>query len=473
MRQSAPASSPPQTGGSEVQPSFVPDVTDRQEVTKGQPPLRRLLAFLLVLGVGAGVGWWLAGGSGPEAATSQAPPASTPAPAVLARPVPVAVAVPEVARGFQLTRAFTGEIRPRRRLALGFPVAGRIKSLAADEGDAVSAGQPVATLDTRRLVAEQQRLLGQQAELKAQLDEMRAGPRAEVLAAAQKQVEQFEAREALLARQLARRQELRESNRVPQEEVDEFDTSLRVTRASLAGARQRLLELENGAREETIRAQEARLTQVAAQLLRLKADIDDSTLEAPFAGRVLIRHAEERSVLAAGVPVYTLSETGHLEAWLGLLPHDALSLEARSTHAIVVDGVSYDALLHARLPDTDPQTRTQTVVFSLPATAADRVVAGQIARLELTRFEPAPGVWVRTDSLVQGVRGLWAVYTVARIEGDPHGAHRVVREHVEVLHTEGDRTLVRGTLDAQRPVIVGETRKVVPGQRVLPQPVGR
>lgn len=476
MRQNAPATSPPETGRSEVEPSFASGVTDRQEMTKSQSRTGLILALGGVLVVGAGVGWWLAGGSGPDAAESATPPASTATTTARedrARPVPVAVETPQAARGFQLTRAFTGEVRARRRLALGFPVGGRIESLAADEGDAVTVGQPIATLDTRRLIAERKRLQGQQAELQAQLDEMREGPRVEVVAAARKQVEQLEARAALLAKQLTRRQELRESDRVTQEEVDEFETSLRVTRAGLAGARQRLLELENGTREETIRAQQARLGQVAAQLLRLKADIDDSTLEAPFAGRVLARHAEERSVVSPGVPVYTLSETGHPEAWLGLPPHDALSLAPESTHAIVVDGVSYPSTLHARVPDIDPQTRTQTVVFSLPAKAAKRVVAGQIARLELTRFEEAPGVWVRTDALGQGVRGLWAVYTVAPIDGDPDGAHRVVREHVEVLHTEGDRTLVRGTLDATRPVIVGETRKVVPGQRVLPSAVGR
>jgi hypothetical protein len=43
---------------------------------------------------------------------------------------------------------------------------------------------------------------------------------------------------------------------------------------------------------------------------------------------------------------------------------------------------------------------------------------------------------------------------------------RVARRDLEVLHTESDRVLVRGTLQAGEQVITGGTHRVVPGQVV-------
>jgi hypothetical protein len=87
-----------------------------------------------------------------------------------------------------------------------------------------------------------------------------------------------------------------------------------------------------------------------------------------------------------------------------------------------------------------------------------------------------PGLWVPASALTRGVRGLWAVYAVeGALEADPGltdaegpDAQVAVRHPVEVLHGEAERVLVRGTLDGGSPVIVGNTEKITPGQRVVP-----
>ena len=67
-----------------------------------------------------------------------------------------------------------------------------------------------------------------------------------------------------------------------------------------------------------------------------------------------------------------------------------------------------------------------------------------------------------------GERGLWSAYVVT-LPASPsaQGAgSRVARRDVEVLHTEGDRVLVRGMLQPGDRVIASGTHRIVPGQVV-------
>ena len=237
-------------------------------------------------------------------------------------------------------------------------------------------------------------------------------------------------------------------------------------KARLRGAEDRLAELVDGTRAERIEAQGARVAQLEAALRRVDLDVRDSTLTAPFAGRILRRHLDEGSVATPGQPVLTLVEDGALEAWIGLPPRTALELADGDEHTVRIAGGAYDASLRARLPRLDAQTRTQTVLFALPAEAASHVVPGQVARLQLEERIDVQGFWLPTSALSRGVRGLWAVYGL-RLAKDGE-AYQVVRHPVEVLHTEAERAFVRGALDAEVPVVTGNSERVAPGQRVLP-----
>ena len=97
------------------------------------------------------------------------------------------------------------------------------------------------------------------------------------------------------------------------------------------------------------------------------------------------------------------------------------------------------------------------------------MLPGAVARIELGREVESPGFWLPITSLTRGSRGLWSVYAVARM-GD--GKQIVSRRSVEVIHTEGERARVRGTLDDGDLVISDGTHRVVPGQRVEPIEVG-
>ncbi|MEM6449349.1 MAG: efflux transporter periplasmic adaptor subunit, partial [Cyanobacteria bacterium P01_D01_bin.105] len=93
---------------------------------------------------------------------------------------------------------------------------------------------------------------------------------------------------------------------------------------------------------------------------------------------------------------------------------------------------------------------------------------GQTVRLSLSERISSEGIWVPTEALTQGIRGLWNSYVVVPAEAD--GTEFVVRsQSVEILHQEGDRAYVTGTLQPGDTVVASGTHRLVPGQLVEPK----
>ena len=102
-------------------------------------------------------------------------------------------------------------------------------------------------------------------------------------------------------------------------------------------------------------------------------------------------------------------------------------------------------------------------VFRL-ADAHERVVPAQVARIEIAERTEARGFWLPATALTRGSRGLWSVLVV---ETDAAlGRSVAARRDVELLYTDGDRVLVRGTLRPGDAVIFGGTHRLVAGQPV-------
>lgn len=321
------------------------------------------------------------------------------------------VATKPLAVAEQLKRdvRLTGRVVSRQSVSLAFEPAGRVQSVLADRGDTVEKGDVLAILDTRRL---ESRL----AEVEARSEEARAS-----LAFAQRQEE----REA----------QLNQSNFA--------------SRTALDQARTDRLTLQ------------ARLAALAAERDSLTADLDDSTLTAPFNGQVVERHISIGSLVSSGTAAFELIDVEQLEAHLGLPARLAATFVPGEPVTLSVNGQALRGEVHARLPQVDNDSRTQTLVVSLePSSSA---VPGDVAELRYTISEPASGYWVPLDALLAADRGMWNVLLAEPLE---NGHYRVARAGVELLHTLGDQAFVRGTLEPGGRLITGGTHRVTPGQQV-------
>lgn len=434
----------------------------RQKVTRRALGAAAGVALLLLAG-----GAWVAQGAG-EAGDAQE---SGPAPRL-----PVLVTAPLPADEFAQRRSYTGTLLARRAADLGFQRLGRIERILVEEGAAVSQGQLLAALDTAQLAAQREELVQRLAAAQAQLDELQAGPRSEVIEAARAQAADLRAQWELAQASHLRRSKLAATRAVAEERVEQSQFGLKSAAARLRAAEQQLAELEAGTRPEQIRAQQGGVKQLEAQLRANTVALRDSEIRAPFAGTITRRLLDEGTTLGAAVPVLKLVEDAVLEARIGIPARVAAQLRPGDAHQLQVADQTVSAVVRTLLPELDPATRTQPVVLDIdPASRArQHLVPGQIVRLEVQEATRSRGFWVPLASLGRSDRGLWAVLVA---EPEPEQArdaaeaasprHAVVRRRdVEILHTDGQQVLVRGGLRPSDAVIVSGAHRVVAGQPV-------
>lgn len=375
----------------------------------------------------------------------------------------------ENVNAFQMAREYTGTIVARRTSQLGFESAGKLLQIYADEGDSVTAGTPLAQLDTEHLEVRRRQVVARRAQAAAKLDEMVAGPRDEGIAVARAQIKRHEAQVDLLRLQTARYKRLLAENAASQGDYEQYTFGLTAREAQLNEARHKLEELLNGTRKEQLSSQRAVVAELDARLADIDVDLRKSTLKAPFDGTIARRLADDGTVVEVGQPIFRLVESQVLEAWIGLPVRTASRLAKASIQRVTIGDHSFAATVASRFPEVDPATRTRMVVLRLDDSAAKHLVHGQVVRLELDETVEATGFWLPSTALTKGMRGLWTAFVVVKTGSQSSiqdNLQRVERRDIEVLHTESDRVLVRGTLNSGDRVITSGTHRVVAGQLV-------
>jgi HlyD family secretion protein len=194
-----------------------------------------------------------------------------------------------------------------REVELAFRVAGRLESMKYDEGDSVTAGEVIAELDAlpyrEGLAVAEARV----AQARAQLSKFRAGTRPQEVARARAGVTQAQAAFDNAEREYARISGLLETGASSEKNRDAALARRDAAAAGLDAAREALALAEEGFRAEDIAAAEADLAVAEAQRSIAATQLGDTRLEAPSAGTLISRLREPGSMLAAGMPVYSLS----------------------------------------------------------------------------------------------------------------------------------------------------------------------
>ncbi|MBD2203714.1 efflux RND transporter periplasmic adaptor subunit [Calothrix sp. FACHB-1219] len=420
------------------------------------------------------------------------------------------------ASSYQQSRTYTGEIVAENSSNLGFERAGKVVQLAVEAGQWVSAGTPLARLDTSQLTAQKQELLAQKQQALSQLRELQAGPRAETIdaaraklaqerallkemqagpriqtiAAARANVNNLQEQLELARSKSQRRESLYNQGAIAREQLDEAITDVNSQQAKvkqaqsqldelLAGTRKEVIsaqqarvkqaqsqldELLAGTRQEVIEAQQATLKQLESRLASLDIDLEKSVLKAPFSGKISQRYLDLGTAVSSGQAIVRLVQIDQVKAHIGIPASLTSQIKIGEVQSIQVGETSYRATVASFLPELDKATRTITVVLKLEDAASKTVTTGQIVNWPLQQKIPASGYWLPTTALVRGIRGLWSVY----ILGTVPGGFEVERRDVEILYTDGERVLVRGTLQGNEQIITKGTNRLVPGQKVRP-----
>jgi len=308
-------------------------------------------------------------------------------------------------------RAYLGRIEAPQQSELGFELSGRIDTLLVSEGDPVTAGQPLAKLDTALLQ-------NRQTSLAAALEVATAQSRLADLAL-QRERDTF-------ARQLSSQQAL--------------DTA--VATASSAAARRRA---------------------VAADLAAVATQIDKSTLRAPYAGIIADRFLDDGSVVAAGAPLLKLLAGGGAELKATVAAAALPALTVGDRYQVQLGDQLLDATLAAIAPESTARTRGTTVVLDLDLPIG-AVQHGATATLLIDQQIERAAFALPLAALTESVRGIWAVY--AAVSETDSGEQRLQRRQVELLHQSGETVFVRGDIADGDTIVISGLHRLVPGQLV-------
>ena len=324
-------------------------------------------------------------------------------------PIPVATMEARAETGYRVLDRFVGRLEPAQQADLSFERGGLVLNVMVDEGATVSEGDLIAELDTAILEAERDRLRGQRKQILAQLE---------------------------LARLTTKRQQtLQQKGHSSSQQFDEARLNATALEGELVG--------------------------IDASIRRIAIDIEKAQIFAPFSGTIGARLIDTGAVIDAGTPVVSLLETGRPQARIVVAPVVARTLVPGKTVALYSDDVMVEGRIVTVRPDLSTATRTTGVLIDILGETA--VKFGDTIELRISRAIAEDGFWMPISALSEGARGLWTVLTVKPGDAD---TLMVGQEAVEILHIDGDRVFVRGTLGDGQQVIANGRNRVIPGQVV-------
>jgi len=193
--------------------------------------------------------------------------------------------------------------------------AGRLKTVDANEGDTVDAGQVVATIDTEPLEAQ---FRASQARIREARDNLRT---------AQAQVRVKKAALDYADKQYKRSQQLVKGGSVSGQEAEQDLAKAEAARAELVGVQAQVVRSQSSIDAETGDSE------------RLKAEIADNTLKSPIRARVQGRLAEPGEVVAAGGKVLSTLDLSDVYMYVFLPTNVTGKLSLGADARIVLDAL--------------------------------------------------------------------------------------------------------------------------------------
>lgn len=278
--------------------------------------------------------WWLAGTALIAAAAW-----------LILAPRPIEIELAEAVRGpLEVTVDQEGEVRVHDRYVIAAPVAGKLVRVNLDDGDAVAAGQTVATLEPAPLDPRtREEAIARRAAARALVDEAqhRVGQAAAALALAKRERERIE---MLVAERF-----------VSPEAAEKSRTAEQTAVAELDAARSR----ETAARYDQKAAEAVLLAMPTAG----GKDMPLVNLESPVSGKVLrVLERSERTV-AAGTQVMVIGDPARFEIVADVLSTDAVKIKPGAPARLVEWGG--DKSLAARVRVVEPYAFTKVSALGI------------------------------------------------------------------------------------------------------------
>ncbi|WMN61881.1 HlyD family efflux transporter periplasmic adaptor subunit (plasmid) [Pseudoalteromonas xiamenensis] len=212
----------------------------------------------------------------------------------------------------------------RPQIQVSSPSTSLINELLVKRGEQVSKGQILVQMDNEIQVQQVAAAQSQIKRLESALHLLQAGTREEQLQQAKARVSATQANWTEAKRQVVRQEQLIKDNLTSQNAVDSARANLDATLAAYNEAQEKLRELENGARFETVQQAQIAIEEANSQLAIAKKQLNDLTLTSPTNGVIEDLPWQSGERPPAGAPIALIADSQHAFARL-YLPESKLS----------------------------------------------------------------------------------------------------------------------------------------------------
>jgi RND family efflux transporter MFP subunit len=255
------------------------------------------------------------------------------------------------------TIAVTGTLAAEDQVTLSFKVAGRLDSLAVDLGSQVAQGATIGKMTSTDFLLRVSQSDAALQQARARLGLPAGGTDDGVVLEDTAVVRQAKAVLDQAKLTMDRAQTFLKDGIGSQANYDEANAAFKVAEGRYQDA------------IEEVRNRQALLTQRRTELELAKQALTDSTLTAPFAGRVRERHATPGQFLGTGAPVVTIVKVNPLRLRLSIPEREAAAVKPGLAVRVLLEG---DPVVHAgRVARISPAIEETSRTLSIEAEVAN------------------------------------------------------------------------------------------------------
>jgi HlyD family secretion protein len=198
------------------------------------------------------------------------------------------------------------------RFDIAARVDGRVAEVPVARGQDVAAGAVLVRIDNPETIAKNEQALAAKVVADAQLANINAGTRAEVIAARKASLERAEAASVLAQKTYDRVSQLAERGNAPIARLDQATDTLHESQRAVDQARSAYEQAVNGYTKEEREIAVANVGKALADIKAVQSIIDQMVVYAPVASQVYQRNVEPGEYVSPGVPLITLIDLNDL-----------------------------------------------------------------------------------------------------------------------------------------------------------------
>ena len=198
------------------------------------------------------------------------------------------------------------------RLDIAARIDGRVADIPVTRGENVAAGAVLVRIDNPENIAKREQAVAGKVVADAQLANINAGTRAEVIAARKAALERAQASVVLAQKTYDRISQLAEHGNAPQARLDQVTDTLHESQRAADQAKSAYEQAVNGYTAEERQIAVANVQKAASDIAAVQSIIDQMVITAPVAAQVYKRNVEPGEYISHAVPLVTLIDLNDL-----------------------------------------------------------------------------------------------------------------------------------------------------------------